>query len=122
MNLHTTGIIISREYLNKVKKKSFLLTTFLVPILFAAMCVLPTIIMMGTKESAKKIAVIDRSGIVAPTLEDSETASYVVLSDADPEQIKLELSALGYDALLSKIATVTAVLFILISIVLVAVE
>lgn len=101
MNLHTTGIIISREYLNKVKKKSFLLTTFLVPILFAAMCVLPTIIMMGTKESAKKIAVIDRSGIVAPTLEDSETASYVVLSDADPEQIKLELSALGYDALLS---------------------
>lgn len=101
MNLHTTGIIISREYLNKVKKKSFLLTTFLVPILFAAMCVLPTIIMMGTKESAKKIAVIDRSGIVAPTLEDSETASYVVLSDADPEQIKFELSTLGYDALLS---------------------
>ncbi|MBQ9463317.1 MAG: ABC transporter permease [Bacteroidales bacterium] len=101
MNLHTTGIIISREYLNKVKKKSFLLTTFLVPILFAAMCLLPTIIMMGTKESSKKIAVIDRSGIVAPTLEDTETASYTLLSDADPDQVKLNLKSLGYDALLN---------------------
>ena len=35
MNLHTIGIIIRREYLNKVKKKSFLFTTLLVPILVA---------------------------------------------------------------------------------------
>ena len=34
MNLKKLGIIIQREYLNKVKKKSFLLTTFGVPILF----------------------------------------------------------------------------------------
>jgi len=61
MNLHTTGIIISREYLNKVKKKSFHVTTFLVPVLFAALCILPSLIMLGTKESSKNIAVIDRS-------------------------------------------------------------
>ena len=36
MNLKKLGIIIQREYLNKVKKKSFLLTTFGVPILFAS--------------------------------------------------------------------------------------
>ena len=75
MNLHTTGIIISREYLNKVKKKSFLITTFLVPILFAALCILPSLIMLGTKESSKNIAVVDNSGIVAPALENSETAT-----------------------------------------------
>ena len=74
MNLHTTGIIISREYLNKVKKKSFIITTFLVPILFAALCLRPTLIMLGTKESSKSIAVLDRSGLVAPTLESVETA------------------------------------------------
>ena len=100
MNLHTTGIIISREYLNKVKKKSFLVTTFLVPILFAALCMLPTLIMLGTKESSKNIAVIDRSGLLAPTLEDSETATYAVLTEGDPEQIKTSLESLGYDALL----------------------
>ena len=101
MNLKTTGIIISREYLNKVKKKSFLITTFLVPILFAALCVLPTVIMLGTKESSKKIAVIDRSGIVAPTLEDSETATYEVLpATEDADALKLSLKERGFDALL----------------------
>ena len=100
MNLHTTGIIISREYLNKVKKKSFLITTFLVPILFAAMCMLPTIIMLGTKEESKKIAVVDRSGIVTPFLQDSETATYKVLENADPDVLKTSLKAEGYDAML----------------------
>lgn len=100
MNLHTTGIIIGREYLNKVKKKSFLVTTFLVPILFAGLCLLPTLIMLGTKESAKTIAVVDRSGIVASALENTETATYCVLEDADPEALKLSLKENGYDGLL----------------------
>ena len=100
MNLHTTGIIISREYLNKVKKKSFLITTFLVPILFAALCILPSLIMLGTKESSKNIAVVDNSGIVAPALENSETATYTLLEGAAPEDVKLKLESLGYDALL----------------------
>ena len=100
MNLKTIGIIISREYLNKVKKKSFLITTFVVPILFAGLCLLPTLIMMGTKESSKKIAVIDRSGIVAPALTDSEAATYTLLENADPDEVKLNLKSLGYDGLL----------------------
>ena len=100
MNLHTTGIIISREYLNKVKKKSFLITTFLVPILFAALCILPSLIMLGTKESSKIIAVVDNSGIVAPALENSETATYTLLEGEAPEDVKLKLESLGYDALL----------------------
>lgn len=37
MNLHIVNIIIKREYLTRVKKKSFIITTFLVPILFAAL-------------------------------------------------------------------------------------
>ena len=100
MNLKTIGIIISREYLNKVKKKSFLITTFLVPILFAALCMLPTIIMLGTKEESKTIAVVDRSGIVTPFLQDSETATYKVLENADPDALKTSLKAEGYDAML----------------------
>ena len=44
MNSRIIGIIVRREYLNRVKKKSFLVTTFLVPVLFAAMCLLPSLI------------------------------------------------------------------------------
>lgn len=101
MNLKTLGIIIQREYLNKVKKKSFLVITFLAPVLFAALCILPSIIMIGAKEEAKKVGVIDRSGIVTPFLESGETVEYVFLSDVLPEDVKTNLSGYGIDALLS---------------------
>ena len=59
MNLKTIGIIIRREYLNKVKKKSFLITTFLVPILVAGLTIGVMAVMMTTKEKTKTIAVVD---------------------------------------------------------------
>ena len=88
MNIKKLGIIIEREYLNKVKKKSFLLITFLAPIFFAAICILPTVIMMGTKEEAKVVGVIDRSGIVLPYLTDNEVTLFKDLgAEAVPEDI-----------------------------------
>ena len=66
MKMKNVSIILSREYLTRVKKKSFLLTTFLVPIFFAAMCILPSVIMFMAKEEGKKIAVVDQSGITMP--------------------------------------------------------
>lgn len=100
MNSRIIGIIIKREYLNRVKKKSFLVTTFLVPVLFAAICILPTLIMIGAKEESKSVAVSDASGIVIPVLEDTETVSYADCSGQDPDSVKLNLAALGYDAVL----------------------
>ena len=101
MNLRTTGIIIKREYLNKVKKKSFLLITFLSPILFAALCILPSLIMIGAKEEAKVISVVDKSGIVVPTLENSDVVTFIDCSGQEVEQIKSSLEDMGYDAVLS---------------------
>ena len=101
MNLSKLGIIIRREYLNKVKKKSFLIITFLAPILFAAICILPSIIMMGTKEETKKIGVVDRSGLVTPYLENNDVTEYIFLEDVDPEVVKTNLKEYGIDVLLS---------------------
>lgn len=101
MNTKITGIVIRREYLNRVKKKSFLLITFLSPILFAALCILPSLIMMGTKEESKKIAVVDLSGIVLDRLESSEAVEYVNYSDFNIDTVKANLGTLGYDAILS---------------------
>ena len=100
MNLRTINIIIRREYLNKVKKKSFLIITFLVPILFVALCILPTLIMMGTKESAKDIAVVDKSGIVLPYLEDTETIHYMDFSMLSVDSVKTYIESFGVDAVL----------------------
>ena len=101
MNMHIINVIIGREYLNRVKKKSFLITTFLVPILFAALCVLPSLIMVATKEEAKRVAVVDASGIVMPFLENSETVEYVDFSGFSVDSLKSTLESLGLDAVLS---------------------
>ena len=99
MNLHKTGIVISREYLNKVKKKSFLITTFLVPILFAAICILPSLLMMNVKEKSQKVAVVDYSGIVMPYFENNEAAEFTDCSGEDPAVLKDELKSRGFDVL-----------------------
>ena len=101
MNLRTINIIIRREYLNRVKKKSFLIITFLVPILFVALCILPSLIMLGTKESAKDIAVVDQSGIVLPYLEDTETIHYMDFTMLGVDSVKNYIDAFGVDVVLS---------------------
>ncbi len=101
MNLRTIGIIINREYMTRVRKKSFLLITFLAPVFFAAVCLLPTLIMVNAKEEAKKVAVVDRSGIVMPALSDTETMSFADCSGMPLDSVKSNLAGLGYDAVLS---------------------
>ncbi len=99
MKMKNVNIILSREYLTRVKKKSFLLTTFLVPVFFAAMCILPSVIMFMAKEEGKKIAVVDQSGIVMPYLEDSEAVSYADYSSEPVDSMKVRFEELGLDAL-----------------------
>ena len=101
MNLRTIGIIIRREYLNKVRKKSFLLTTLLVPILAGGGMIAMMAIMMTTKENLKKIAVVDRSSIVMPMLEDTESIDFVDYSDFCLDSVKANLGTLCLDAVLS---------------------
>ena len=62
MNIHIINVIIGREYMTRVKKKSFLLTTFLGPVFFAAMCILPSVIMFMTTDKGKEVAVVDQFG------------------------------------------------------------
>ena len=99
MKLRNIGIIISREYLTRVKKKSFLITTFLVPVLFAAMCILPSVIMFMAKDTGKKVAVVDQSGIVMPYLTDTETIDYTDCSTMSVDSMKTEFKSLDLDAI-----------------------
>ena len=100
MKIRNIKTIISREYLVRVKKKSFLLTTFLVPVLFAAICVLPSLIMFMAEDKGKVVAVVDQSGIVMPYLTDSKSTAYVDCSDRQPDEMKAEFTKEGMDALL----------------------
>ena len=100
MNLKKLGIIIQREYLNKVKKKSFLLTTFGVPILIAGVYAVMLFVMLKAEGDSKRIAVIDNSGIVMEKLEDTKLVTFKQLSETDPEAVKNRLGEYDADILL----------------------
>ena len=99
MKMRNLKTILAREYMIRVKKKSFLLTTFLVPVFFAAMCILPSVIMIMAKDKGKEIAVVDQSGIVMPYLIDSKTITYKDCSDVTVDDKNAFVDATGVDAL-----------------------
>lgn len=74
--MNNTSLIIKREYLERVNKKSFIVTTILVPVLMLALMVLPTVLMLMVPSSTKNVAVIDDSGIILPKLEDTDDVHF----------------------------------------------
>ena len=60
--MNKTFLIIKREYITRVKKKSFIVMTIIGPLLMSLIFILPIWLAMGEK-TVHKIAVIDDSGI-----------------------------------------------------------
>ncbi len=100
MNFNKIGIILGREYSVRVKKKSFILTTILTPVLMAALFIVPTVLMVVGGKDTEKVMVQDGSGIVVPYLESSSTVEYVVAPEGSTlEQLKADFNYLDVYAL-----------------------
>lgn len=68
-------LIIRREYLTRVKKKSFLVMTILGPLLMAGIMIVPLYIATRTNES-KTIAVIDETGFFSGKFKDDDNLHF----------------------------------------------
>ncbi len=71
------GIIIGREYMERVKKKSFIITTLLMPLLMLALMVAPVLIAEFSEGTQRRLLVIDESGTIASGLSDNQTYTIV---------------------------------------------
>lgn len=60
-----TAIIIRREYMERVTKKSFIITTILMPILMLALMVTPVLVAELAGTDQRSMTVIDNSGMIA---------------------------------------------------------
>ena len=78
MNWKKVGIVINHEYMTRVRKKSFILTTLITPLALGLLICVPALIMVFTGQEDQKVKVIDESGIVAPYFENSEHTTYVM--------------------------------------------
>lgn len=66
------GIIIRREFNERVRKKSFIITTLLTPLLMLGLMLAPTLIAMHSDDDSKQIAVVDDSNVIAAHLQSSD--------------------------------------------------
>ena len=71
------GLIIEREYLTRVKKKTFIILTILTPVLLAALVAVPLLLSFIKGSEIKNIVVSDSSGLYINRLENNEQYHFI---------------------------------------------
>ena len=69
-------LIIKREYLSRVRKKSFVIMTILGPVLMAGLILAPILLMDSSDEEKKEIWVCDENNLFEPQFEDVDGTDY----------------------------------------------
>ncbi len=95
MKFNKIGIIIGHEYSTRVRKKTFLLTTFLTPLLLGLCFCIPTLIMLADGSEHYNVKVIDDSGICAPFFENDDNTTYEITSGEDAVALSKSLEENG---------------------------
>lgn len=92
-------IIIKREYLSRVKKRSFLILTFLTPVLIAGIYAFMIWMMLKDDTEKRTIAVINESELVQP-VKSKDFTSFKYLTNTSFEDAKSQMDEKGYYAIL----------------------
>ena len=66
------SLIIKREYTTRVMKPSFILLTFLTPLLIAGMIMVPLLLAQIKDDSVSKIMVVDQTGLYNDVFQSNE--------------------------------------------------
>jgi ABC-2 type transport system permease protein len=94
------GLIIKREYLAKVRNKSFVVMTFLSPILMVGMVVLIAYLTKINDSESHIVSVLNESKYFHGDFLPAGSVSFIEFRDIDLEQAKDSTVSLGYDGLL----------------------
>ena len=85
--MRNISLIIGREFRERVYKKSFIVTTILMPLVMILLSAAPALIMEFVDGETKRITVIDESGIVAPKLISDEELVLEISGKSLPEAL-----------------------------------
>ena len=87
-------IIIEREYLNKIRNKSFIIMTFVSPLIVVAFAlIIGFLTNVNSKSNVKDILILDESGLFSNTFSDTETIHYEYLKDKTLQEARAEVLA-----------------------------
>jgi ABC-2 type transport system permease protein len=100
--MNKISIIVKREYMTRVRKKSFIIMTILAPVLMAAIIIVPTLLMVNQDKDFKKIAVIEESSdLFKGVIKNSKTLEFVYLENVKLDDIKNSFEQAGYYGVLN---------------------
>jgi ABC-2 type transport system permease protein len=95
------GLIISREYFTRVKKKSFLLTTLLVPVVIVGFYAAIIAIAINGSDEKKSVAVIDEGGIFNGRIENpNDNIKFTFIKNETEKSFISKYKDQGYEAFL----------------------
>lgn len=101
--MHRFLLVVQREYLERVSKKSFIFSTLLMPLLMVALMCAPILIQQATSPEAITLGVADTSGKIFPQLQSTESVRFVNM-DATPSADALKNDSIdGYIIITSDI-------------------
>jgi len=93
------SLIIKREFISKVRNKSFIVMTFVSPIIFVAVAALIGYL-SSMKTEVKHIGIHDESGMFVNEFKNSESYKYHDVSKIDPKILKDSVSQANYEGVL----------------------
>ena len=82
------SIITTREYLNKIGNKSFIMMTLLLPIILAGLTFLLSFLSSVNNDSSKTISVVDNTGYIYQNLDSSDDIIYDLIIDSSLDKAK----------------------------------
>lgn len=94
------GLIIRREYKARVTNRSFIIMTFLSPLIVVGMIMLITYLTQVNQAGKRTIVVVDESGLFYREFENTESIDYLDLSPAGIELAKSQVEEKNYFGLL----------------------
>ena len=78
-------LIIKREYLTKVKNKSFIIMTFLSPLIMIALIAFVAYLSQVNNDKQRTISVLDETGYLDGVFKDTDNTKYSILNALDLE-------------------------------------
>ena len=93
-------LIIAREYLTRVKKKSFIIMTILGPVLFALLTLMPVLIQKFSEKEINTILIVDEAPQVFTTHLTNTNDIQFINDSISLKEAKLNLSKYNADAIL----------------------
>lgn len=89
--MNTLSLVIQREYLTRVRKKSFIIMTLLMPLLMASLSFVPLWLSTLNDGGEKNIVVIDETGMYAPLLKSTEQYQFQIVEQAQQSEYQAKI-------------------------------